>query len=71
MASQKHSKKEGSLKDLFAKTPAKRTPQSGLPDAGCRDAAEPGLPEHDGAPLMREFMEELFGCLRDDLATLK
>ncbi|KAJ1184782.1 hypothetical protein NDU88_001585 [Pleurodeles waltl] len=32
MASQKHSKKEASLKDLFTKTPAKKTVQSGAPD---------------------------------------
>ncbi|KAJ1083080.1 hypothetical protein NDU88_003240 [Pleurodeles waltl] len=46
-----------------AKNGADRTSRS-------RDAAEPGLPEHDGAPLTRAFMEQLFEPLRD-LATLK
>ncbi|KAJ1219163.1 hypothetical protein NDU88_006734 [Pleurodeles waltl] len=45
--------------------------QTGPPEAGCGDAAKPGLREHDGAPLTRSFMEQLFESLRDDLATLK
>ncbi|KAJ1135879.1 hypothetical protein NDU88_002308 [Pleurodeles waltl] len=68
---EKQSKDEGSFKDLFAKTPAKRTAQTELPEAGCRDAVGPGLPEHDGAPWTRGFMEQLFESLRADLPTLK
>ncbi|KAJ1181757.1 hypothetical protein NDU88_006957 [Pleurodeles waltl] len=71
MASQKHGKKEGSLKDLFAKTPAKRMAQTAPLEAACGDAAGPGLLESDGAPLTRAFREQLFESLRDDLATLK
>ncbi|KAJ1129299.1 hypothetical protein NDU88_007670 [Pleurodeles waltl] len=71
MASQKDSKKEDSLKDLFAKTPAKRMAQTGPLEAGYGDAAGPGLLESDGALLTRAFMEQLFESLREDLATLK
>ncbi|KAJ1198224.1 hypothetical protein NDU88_002067 [Pleurodeles waltl] len=38
---------------------------------GVRRCGGPGLPENDGAPLTRAFMEQLFESLHDDLATLK
>ncbi|KAJ1110782.1 hypothetical protein NDU88_008128 [Pleurodeles waltl] len=71
MASQKHSKKKGSLKDLFTKTPDKKTAQSGAPEVESGDTAGPGPSENDGAPLTRPFMEQFFRSLREDFATLK
>ncbi|KAJ1172134.1 hypothetical protein NDU88_003984 [Pleurodeles waltl] len=71
MASQRHTKKEGSLRDLFAKTPAKKAkPDEPLVIEG--DAAKSQEVQGDGdAPLTRSFMEHLFGTLRGDFATLK
>ncbi|KAJ1105409.1 hypothetical protein NDU88_002815 [Pleurodeles waltl] len=71
MASQKHSKKEGSLKDLFTKTPAKKMAQSGAPETECGDVVGPVPSESDGAPLTRALMEQLFSSLRKEFATLK
>ncbi|KAJ1175421.1 hypothetical protein NDU88_000709 [Pleurodeles waltl] len=59
MASKKHSKKKGSLKDLFTKTPE------------CGDVAGSVRAESDGAPLTRAFMEQLFRSSHKDFATLK
>ncbi|KAJ1209626.1 hypothetical protein NDU88_005000 [Pleurodeles waltl] len=66
MASQRHSKK-----DLFSKTPAKKAALSGTPEVEGGETAGPGQSEGDGAPLTRAFMEQLFGSLREDFATLK
>ncbi|KAJ1139926.1 hypothetical protein NDU88_006288 [Pleurodeles waltl] len=71
MASQKHSKKERSLKDLFAKTPAKRMAQSGPQEPEGGDETGPAPSEGDGAPLTKAFMEQLFGSLHEDFAELK
>ncbi|KAJ1142606.1 hypothetical protein NDU88_008920 [Pleurodeles waltl] len=71
MASQKHSKKEGSLKDLFTKTPAKKTAQSGAPEVESGDVAWALPLKSDGAPLTRAFIGQLFRSLTDDFATLK
>ncbi|KAJ1082996.1 hypothetical protein NDU88_003157 [Pleurodeles waltl] len=71
MASQRHHKKEGSLKDLFNKTLAKKAAQSGTPEVESGEAAGPGPLEGDGVPLMRAFMEQLFVSLREDFTTLK
>ncbi|KAJ1150805.1 hypothetical protein NDU88_003594 [Pleurodeles waltl] len=71
MASQKHSKNEGSLRDLFAKTPAKRMGQSGPQEPEGGDETGPAPSEGDGTPLTRAFMEQLFGSLREDFAMLK
>ncbi|KAJ1173383.1 hypothetical protein NDU88_005219 [Pleurodeles waltl] len=71
MTSQRHSKKEGSLKDIFNKIPAKKVAQPGTPEAEDGEAAGPGPSEDDGAPLTRAFMEQLFRSLREDFATLK
>ncbi|KAJ1192076.1 hypothetical protein NDU88_001388 [Pleurodeles waltl] len=71
MASQRHSKKEGSLKDLFNKTPAKRAVQSGAPEMEGGEAAGTGPSVGDGAPLMKAFIEQLFGSLHEDFATQK
>ncbi|KAJ1187662.1 hypothetical protein NDU88_004436 [Pleurodeles waltl] len=71
MASQKHSKKEGSLIDLFAKTPAKRMALSGPQELEGGDETEPVPSEGDGVPLTGAFMEQLFGSLREDFAMMK
>ncbi|KAJ1116623.1 hypothetical protein NDU88_004829 [Pleurodeles waltl] len=71
MASQRQNKKEGSLKDLFNKTPAKKALPSGSPVAEGGDMMEPGALGDGEAPLTRTFMEKLFRSLREDFATLK
>ncbi|KAJ1213652.1 hypothetical protein NDU88_001284 [Pleurodeles waltl] len=71
MASQRHNKKEGSLKDLFNKTPATKAALPGVPVPECRDTAEPGPSEGDKASLTRAFMKQLFVSLCEDFATLK
>ncbi|KAJ1081905.1 hypothetical protein NDU88_002077 [Pleurodeles waltl] len=71
MASQKHSKKEGSLKDLFTKTLAKRLAQSGAPEMECGDVVGPVPSESDRAPLTRAIIEHLFRSLRNDFAPPK
>ncbi|KAJ1090914.1 hypothetical protein NDU88_004042 [Pleurodeles waltl] len=71
MASQRHSKKEGSLRDLFAKTSAKEIPPGeSLLEEGS-DTGDQGERVEGEAPLTRFFMEQLFGALRRDFATLK
>ncbi|KAJ1109632.1 hypothetical protein NDU88_006992 [Pleurodeles waltl] len=71
MASQRHNKKEDSLKDLFNKTPVKKAAPPGVRVAEGGETAEPGPSEGDEAPLSRVFMEQLFGSLREDFTTLK
>ncbi|KAJ1181940.1 hypothetical protein NDU88_007139 [Pleurodeles waltl] len=71
MASQRHSKNEGSLKDLFNKTPAKKTAPPGTLAREGGEMAEPSLSEGREAPFIRTFMEQLFGSLREDFATLR
>ncbi|KAJ1117693.1 hypothetical protein NDU88_005890 [Pleurodeles waltl] len=71
MASQRHNKKEGSLEDLFNKTLAKKTTPPGVPVMERGETAEPGPSEDGEVPLTRAFMEQLFGSLCEDFATLK
>ncbi|KAJ1081090.1 hypothetical protein NDU88_001274 [Pleurodeles waltl] len=71
MASHIHNKKEGPLKDLFNKTPAKKAYPPGVPSTEGGDMAEPEPLEGREAPLTRSFMEQLFGSLREDFAALK
>ncbi|KAJ1083195.1 hypothetical protein NDU88_003355 [Pleurodeles waltl] len=71
MASQRHTKKEGSLRDLFAKTPAKKA-RPDEPPVIEGDAAKSQEVQGGGdAPLTRSFMEHLFGTLHGDFDTLK
>ncbi|KAJ1117508.1 hypothetical protein NDU88_005707 [Pleurodeles waltl] len=71
MASQRHGKKEGSLKDLFNKTPAKTTVPPGTPVAEGGEVADTSQVGGEEAPLTRTFMEHLFGSLRETFATMK
>ncbi|KAJ1096594.1 hypothetical protein NDU88_001729 [Pleurodeles waltl] len=71
MVSQRHSTKEGSLKDLFNKTPAKKAAQSQTPEVEGRETAGLGSSEGVGEPLTRTFMEQLFKPLCEDFATVK
>ncbi|KAJ1189146.1 hypothetical protein NDU88_005897 [Pleurodeles waltl] len=71
MTSQRHSKKEGSLKDLFAKPPTKKTMPGESPVVEGGDVGDKGERGEGEAPLTRSFMEQLFGALRGDFATLK
>ncbi|KAJ1150618.1 hypothetical protein NDU88_003408 [Pleurodeles waltl] len=71
MAFQSHSKKEGSLRDLFAKTPDKKTPPGEPPLEEGGDTGEQGERMEGEAPLTRSFMEQLFRALCRDFATLK
>ncbi|KAJ1142955.1 hypothetical protein NDU88_009267 [Pleurodeles waltl] len=70
MASQRRGKKEGSLKDLSNKTPAKKTvsPETHVAGGEARDTSQVECRE---APLTRTYFEQLFGSLREDFATLK
>ncbi|KAJ1205253.1 hypothetical protein NDU88_000688 [Pleurodeles waltl] len=71
MTSQRPNKKEGTLKDLFSKPPGKKMdPQQGAPvvDGGAESGA---CPDDDTTPITKAFLEQLFGVLRDDFATLK
>ncbi|KAJ1143771.1 hypothetical protein NDU88_010075 [Pleurodeles waltl] len=71
MKSQIHNKKEGSLNELFNKTPTMRlspvepqaTEDGVLVDQGTQGDGE--------ASLTRSFMEQLFGSLHEDFVTLK
>ncbi|KAJ1119388.1 hypothetical protein NDU88_007574 [Pleurodeles waltl] len=71
MASQRHNKKEGSLKDLFNKAPAKEANPSGVPATEGGETTEPVRSEGKKALLTRMFMEQLCGSLHEDFATLK
>ncbi|KAJ1157241.1 hypothetical protein NDU88_009956 [Pleurodeles waltl] len=71
MASQRHNKKEGSLKDLFNKTPAKKATPPGVPATEEGETVERGPSEGGKVPLTRAFMEQLFGSLRGDFVILK
>ncbi|KAJ1083877.1 hypothetical protein NDU88_004032 [Pleurodeles waltl] len=56
MASQRHSKKEGSVKDVFNKTPAKKMAPPGTLVTEGGDMAESTLSKGGEAPLTRTFM---------------
>ncbi|KAJ1145227.1 hypothetical protein NDU88_011518 [Pleurodeles waltl] len=71
MASERHNKNDGSLKDLFIKTPTKKVTPPGVPATEGLETAEPGPLEGGEATLTRTAMEQLFGSLREDFATLK
>ncbi|KAJ1157080.1 hypothetical protein NDU88_009795 [Pleurodeles waltl] len=70
MTSQRHNKKEGSLKDLFAKIPVKKVLPGELPVMEGGDAVDRGVLGDGETPLTRSFMEQLFGALRGDFAKL-
>ncbi|KAJ1186038.1 hypothetical protein NDU88_002823 [Pleurodeles waltl] len=57
--------------DLFAKTPAKKTPSGEPPLEEGGDTGEQGESVEGEAPLTRSFMEQLFRALHRDFATLK
>ncbi|KAJ1210016.1 hypothetical protein NDU88_005384 [Pleurodeles waltl] len=71
MATQKQSKNDSNLRDLFAKTPAKKQdPTRELhsdPGGGSGD----GTVEEDANPVTKAFMEQIFGTLRENLAALR
>ncbi|KAJ1180305.1 hypothetical protein NDU88_005527 [Pleurodeles waltl] len=68
MMTKKQSKKDSNLRDLFAKTPAKKqdpTRELGSdPGGGHGD----GTVDEDANPVTKAFMEQLFGTLQEDLA---
>ncbi|KAJ1153850.1 hypothetical protein NDU88_006608 [Pleurodeles waltl] len=71
MATQRQCKKDSRLKDLFAKTPAKKQePTNGV-------GTDPGGPtmvkrgEEDANPVMKAFMKQLFGVLCEHIPTLR
>ncbi|KAJ1114601.1 hypothetical protein NDU88_002836 [Pleurodeles waltl] len=71
MTSQRHTKKDGSLKDLFNKTPAKKAHpvEPSVTEGG--ELVDQGTQGDGEAPLTRSFMEQLFGSLSGDFATMK
>ncbi|KAJ1130364.1 hypothetical protein NDU88_008717 [Pleurodeles waltl] len=70
-ATQRHGKKEGSLKDLFNKTPAKKTVLPGTPVRQGGEVGETSQAEGAEVPLTRTFMEQLFESLCEEFATRK
>ncbi|KAJ1134831.1 hypothetical protein NDU88_001277 [Pleurodeles waltl] len=71
MASQRHTKKEGPLKDSFARTSSKKLdPTTNLVVEGGTVTGQ-GSSESDNSPITKAFLEQLFGVLRGDFATLK
>ncbi|KAJ1117913.1 hypothetical protein NDU88_006109 [Pleurodeles waltl] len=71
MTSQRHYKKEGSLKDLFNKAPAKKGQPVEPPATEGGESVDQGAQGDGEAPLTRSFMEQLFGSLCGDFATVK
>ncbi|KAJ1103833.1 hypothetical protein NDU88_001254 [Pleurodeles waltl] len=71
VATQKQSKKDSNLRDLFAKTLAKKqdlTRELGLDPRG---SSSEGTVDENANPVTKAFMEQLFGTLREDLAALR
>ncbi|KAJ1179782.1 hypothetical protein NDU88_005016 [Pleurodeles waltl] len=71
MVIQKQSKKDSSLRDLFAKTPAKKqdsTYEVGTDPGG---GSSGGAVEQDANPVTKAFIEQLLGVLREDHAALR
>ncbi|KAJ1199385.1 hypothetical protein NDU88_003221 [Pleurodeles waltl] len=71
MTSQRHTKKEGSHRELFVKTPAKKLLPDEPPVLEDGETVPQEVQGGRDAPLTRSFMEQLFGTLRRDFATLK
>ncbi|KAJ1090616.1 hypothetical protein NDU88_003746 [Pleurodeles waltl] len=71
LTSQRHNKKEGSLKDLFNKTPAKKAQLDEPPAMEGGESVDLGAQKDVEAPLTRSFMEQLFGARHGDSATPK
>ncbi|KAJ1157315.1 hypothetical protein NDU88_010029 [Pleurodeles waltl] len=70
MASEHHNKKEGSLEDVSSKTMTKKLdpPQVRISDS-CEGDCVVG-PDDDSTPITKSFLEQVFGVLREDFATL-
>ncbi|KAJ1092493.1 hypothetical protein NDU88_005603 [Pleurodeles waltl] len=58
-------------RDLFAKTPVKKIPPSESPLEECGDPRDQRERVEGEVPFTRSFMEQLFGALYGDYATLK
>ncbi|KAJ1177138.1 hypothetical protein NDU88_002400 [Pleurodeles waltl] len=71
MVTQKQSKKDSSLRDLFAKTPAKKQDPTRELGSDPRGGSSDGTVDEDANPVTKAFMEQLFGALREDLAALR
>ncbi|KAJ1129927.1 hypothetical protein NDU88_008287 [Pleurodeles waltl] len=63
--------KENSLKDLFSMTPATKTCPPGALAVEGGEATDRGPPEGSEALITNAFMEQLFGALHEDFATLQ
>ncbi|KAJ1106501.1 hypothetical protein NDU88_003902 [Pleurodeles waltl] len=71
MTSQRHNMKEGSLKDLFNKTPTKKAPPVDPLATKGGELGDQGTQADGEAPLTSSFMKQLFGSLHGDFASLK
>ncbi|KAJ1104157.1 hypothetical protein NDU88_001572 [Pleurodeles waltl] len=71
MASQCQNKKEGTLEDLFSKTPAKKLDPLQRKLLTAKGAERGASPEDDAAPITKAFLERLLRVLCDNFATLK
>ncbi|KAJ1104597.1 hypothetical protein NDU88_002007 [Pleurodeles waltl] len=70
MVTQKQSK-DSSLRDLFAKNPAKKQDPTHEQGSDPRGGSGDGTVEQDANPVTKAFMEQLFGAHREDLADLR
>ncbi|KAJ1082391.1 hypothetical protein NDU88_002559 [Pleurodeles waltl] len=71
MATQKQSKTNSNLRDLFAKIPAKKQDPTRELGSGPRDGTCDGTVDEDANPVTKAFMRQLFEALREDLAALR
>ncbi|KAJ1203431.1 hypothetical protein NDU88_007217 [Pleurodeles waltl] len=70
MTSQKHNKKEGSLRDPVNKTPAKKAQPGEPPAVESGESVDQGAQGDGEEPLTRSFMDQLFGSLHGDFVEL-
>ncbi|KAJ1206706.1 hypothetical protein NDU88_002107 [Pleurodeles waltl] len=71
MAAQQQSKKEGNLKEVFVKTPAKRQEHTLGGASGDNRPAADEQKEEDTTPITKLCLEHLFAGLRGDIAILR
>ncbi|KAJ1105265.1 hypothetical protein NDU88_002673 [Pleurodeles waltl] len=68
---QKQSKKDSSLRDFFTKTPAKKQDPTRELGSDPRGGSGDRTGDEDANPVMKAFMEQLFGTLCEDFAPLR
>ncbi|KAJ1190555.1 hypothetical protein NDU88_007293 [Pleurodeles waltl] len=71
MVAQRHGKKEGTLKELFVKSPVKKQEHSQGAETDVRGSRSGEQVEEDTTPMTKSFLEHLFVGLQEDLASLR